>query len=396
MLTSPLLLGSGNTSSTSGNYFEQSALNSSTTPGTTTSSSTMLALTSSSVRDSTTTINNNSGSSNMVSGGIWPNSPCLIFASHPSLRIGPAVHLIRALAYGGFEWNSKTLCTPETHLQRIITPFLQPDKLSTNCTKIVQLNNSTGCGTPVLSISDTATVYWLPMEARIGANQLDQLIKRCGEPRLALILPQEVYDQPVNWMSNIPISEQFKTKLHSIAYGQHLCLNLPDKCLQQVRVSSKLVSKIKPVYITTTTTTATTLKDTEKSENSVSGSGSSISSSSNVDKVNDANNNSKMKIKSSQQAGESDQSSSGSLGGGGVVGKSELKRKLSDTTTTIPPVPVVPASVTTTTSDTSTTSATTISDDKDSGGGEESQNKRTCIALVDALLTTRDGKSLTG
>ncbi|VEL19684.1 unnamed protein product [Protopolystoma xenopodis] len=34
-------------------------------------------------------------------GGIWPNSPCVIFASHPSLRFGPAVHLIRALAHGG-------------------------------------------------------------------------------------------------------------------------------------------------------------------------------------------------------------------------------------------------------------------------------------------------------
>ncbi|CAH8861250.1 unnamed protein product [Trichobilharzia szidati] len=419
MLTSPLLLGSGNSSSTSGNYFEQSALNSSTTGGTTTSSSTILALTSSSVRDSTmansNSNNSSSSSNNVVSGGIWPNSPCLIFASHPSLRIGPAVHLMRALAYGGlrlgsrtatttstpshhsiiliesgdyvpaFEWNSKTLCTPETHLRRIITPFLQPDKLSTNCTKVSQLSNNSGCGTPVLSISDTATVYWLPMEARIGANQVDQLIKRCGEPRLALILPQEVYDQPGNWMSNIPTSEQFKTKLHGIAYGQHLCLNLPDKCLQQVRVSSKLVSKIKPVYITTT------LKDTEKSEKSVSASGS-ISSSSYADKVNDSNNNnSKMKIKSSQQAGESDQLSGASSGSGavGVVGKSELKRKLSDTTT---PSSVVPTSVTTTTSSDTSTTPATISDDKDSGGGEDSQNKRTCIALVDGLLTTRDGK----
>lgn len=39
------------------------------------------------------------------------------------------------------------------------------------------------------------------MEARIGAQQINQLVKRCGEPRLALILPQEVYDRPFDWVS---------------------------------------------------------------------------------------------------------------------------------------------------------------------------------------------------
>ncbi|CAH8601988.1 unnamed protein product [Heterobilharzia americana] len=369
ILTSPLLLGPANSSS-SGGYFETGGSNSSNPISTTAAANldpAILALTTSTVRDSSSNNHN-------VSGGIWPNSPCLIFASHPSLRLGPSVHLTRALAYGSlrsgnrssipshhsviliesgdyvpsYECNSKLLCSPETHLRRVITPFLQSENISANRTTFSQ------SGTPALSISDTATVYWLPMEARIGVNQINQLVKRCGEPRLALILPQEVCDQPMILTNITATSEQLTTKIHGISYSQQLCLSLPDSRLQQVRVSSKLVSTIKPVYITL------------QSENF-----NSITNSS-VDKTSD----NKKQVNSTQNEMDYHHSS----------GKSELKRKLSSTPPRTPP-PVV----TSTSSDNMSKELSGVIE-KQSSDEAAGQDKRTCIALVNGLLTTRDGK----
>ncbi|TPP59071.1 Integrator complex subunit 9, partial [Fasciola gigantica] len=49
-----------------------------------------------------------------LSGGSWPAAPCLIFASHPSLRFGPAVHLLRAMAYGGLKPGGRTAQNTQT------------------------------------------------------------------------------------------------------------------------------------------------------------------------------------------------------------------------------------------------------------------------------------------
>ncbi|CAH8616559.1 unnamed protein product [Schistosoma rodhaini] len=268
ILTSPLLLGTGNSTSSSGGYFEATSGTNASNPISTSSDNLDSAIF---VLNSSSTPNTSNNNPN-ISGGIWPNSPCLIFASHPSLRLGPSVHLTRVLAYGGlrsggssgrtsspshnsiiliesgdyvpsFEWNSKCLCNPEVHLRRIISPFLQSDKIPTNHISFSQSN------TPSLSLSDTATVYWLPMEARIGAQQIDQLVKRCGEPRLALILPQEVYDKPFDWSSITTKPEQFLTKLYGISYHQQLCIQLPETRLEQIHLSTKLIRHIKPIYI---------------------------------------------------------------------------------------------------------------------------------------------------
>lgn len=39
----------------------------------------------------------------LAEGGLWPSSPCVLFTGHPSCRLGPAVHLIRALAHGAIK-----------------------------------------------------------------------------------------------------------------------------------------------------------------------------------------------------------------------------------------------------------------------------------------------------
>ncbi|TNN06071.1 Integrator complex subunit 9 isoform 1 [Schistosoma japonicum] len=370
ILTSPLLLGTGNSTS-SGKYFETSGtnpVNSASVNSNNLVDSAIIALKSSSFRNATR--NNHNGS-----GGIWPNSPCLIFASHPSLRFGPSVHLTRVLAYGGLrsggrtsgpshnsiiliesgdyvpslEWNSKSLCSSEARLRRIISPFLQPDKLSTNQTSFSQL------GTPSLSISDTATVYWLPMEARIGVHEIDHLVKRCGEPRLALILPQEVYDRSFDLLNITSRPEQFTSKIHAIPYGQQLFINLPDTRLEQVRLSTKLVSHIKPVYI-------------------------NVQCNPPVGTVNpvDMNNNNSDNANKSKHKSHVDSSQ--------PRNKSDIKRKLSTNNTTAATTTVAP-----------NTDGNKECELKAQQSAETCQNKRKCIALVNGLLTTRDGKHwLTG
>ncbi|VDP30904.1 unnamed protein product [Schistosoma margrebowiei] len=376
ILTSPLLLGTGNSTSSSGGYFEATSGTNPSNPTSTSSDnldSALLVLNSSSTR-------NTSSNNPNISGGIWPNSPCLIFASHPSLRLGPSVHLTRVLAYGGlrsggssgrtsspshnsiiliesgdyvpsFEWNSKCLCSPEVHLRRIISPFLQPDKIPNNHISFSQLS------TPSLSLSDTATVYWLPMEARIGAQQINQLVKRCGEPRLALILPQEVYDRPFDWSNITSKPEQFITKIHGIPYGQQICINLPDTRLEQVRLSTKLIQNIKPICIK--------LQYDQL-----------IGSTNPLDKNISNNNNNK----------END-----------TVKKTDIKSLQIDANQSNNKYDTIKRKLSTT----GNTGTLNIADDnKDereqkvlqSDVSEISEKKRKCIALVNGMLTTRDGK----
>ncbi|CAH8574043.1 unnamed protein product [Schistosoma mattheei] len=376
ILTSPLLLGTGNSTSSSGGYFETTSGTNASNPISTSSDnldSALLALNSSSTR-------NTSSNNPNISGGIWPNSPCLIFASHPSLRLGPSVHLTRVLAYGGlrsggssgrtsspshnsiiliesgdyvpsFEWNSKCLCSPEVHLRRIISPFLQPDKIPTNHVSFSHLS------TPSLSLSDTATVYWLPMEARIGAQQINQLVKRCGEPRLALILPQEVYDRPFDWSNITTKPEQFITKIYGIPYGQQICINLPDTRLEQVRLSTKLIQNIKPICI-------------KLQYDQLIGSNNPLDKN-NSNNINNKENDTEKKTDIKSLQIDANQSNNK---------YDKIKRKLSTT---------------------GNNGTLNIADDNkeereqkvsQSDDSEINEKKRKCIALVNGMLTTRDGK----
>ncbi|CAH8536692.1 unnamed protein product [Schistosoma turkestanicum] len=389
LITSPLLLvgttGQSTTTSTTtttttgGGYFDTTSNNhtnhvsnsvTSTTAETFDTALFALNNNSTSIRHTGSSTSSSANHNHNVSGGIWPNSSCLIFASHPSLRLGPAVHLTRVLAHGGlrsggsigrtsnpshnsiiliesgdyvplFEYNSKCLCSPELHLRRIISPFLQPNQTFTN-----HPVSYSQLGTPSLSISDTATVYWLPMEARIGVQQIDQLVKRCGEPRLALILPQEIYDKSFDWL-NIPSKlEPFNTKLHTLSYNQQLCIPLPETRLEQVYLSSKLIPTIKPICIKLQ------------------------SNNNNTTELNIEN----IDHKHSSHDVDSHQS----------INKYDVKRKLSTPATSGTP-------------DLNKEHHEQKSLIQSDSEVNASHNKRKCIALINGILTTRDGKHwLTG
>ncbi|VDP74853.1 unnamed protein product [Echinostoma caproni] len=47
-------------------------------------------------------------------------------------------------------------------------------------------------GIPCCNLTDSVTVFWLPMDARIGPDELPQFVRRCCTPRLAICLPFEV------------------------------------------------------------------------------------------------------------------------------------------------------------------------------------------------------------
>ncbi|KAF8564027.1 hypothetical protein P879_08520 [Paragonimus westermani] len=201
-----------------------------------------------------------------LTGGIWPGSPCLIFASHPSLRFGPVVHLIRALAYGDLRTNNRTVqAAPPPHhsiilvesgdyihrtqlmesressvryLQHLVSPYTQPADLSRATV------NFSPSGIPTCSLSDTVTVFWLPMEARLGVDELPHLLSRCHIPRLAICLPAEISTHLPEKM--VPSS----CAVHFIARGQTLHIPMSDsRRMQPVRLSAQLVNRLRPVHL---------------------------------------------------------------------------------------------------------------------------------------------------
>ncbi|TGZ72939.1 hypothetical protein CRM22_001796 [Opisthorchis felineus] len=202
-----------------------------------------------------------------LSGGVWPSSPCLIFASHPSLRFGSVVHLIRALAYGdlrpgtrtaqagtpaprhsiilvesGDYIHSPTTLGPARCLQHLLNPYAlrSPDKSSdTICS-----TSHSPTGVPTCDLSETATVFWLPMEARLGPEELPHLLSRCRSPRLTLCLPTEMAPYLVESLN----SGNFTT--HYIAAGQKLRLPTLGSKMQPVRLSAQLVRHLRPVHLT--------------------------------------------------------------------------------------------------------------------------------------------------
>ncbi|VDP92438.1 unnamed protein product [Echinostoma caproni] len=55
-----------------------------------------------------------------LSGGSWPATPCLIFATHPSLRFGPVVHLLRALAYAAIKPGGRATQNSQTPRHAVV------------------------------------------------------------------------------------------------------------------------------------------------------------------------------------------------------------------------------------------------------------------------------------
>ncbi|CAL8083657.1 unnamed protein product [Calicophoron daubneyi] len=207
-------------------------------------------------------------------GGVWPGSPSVIFASHPSLRFGPVVHLIRALTYGGIRAGSRTAQTTSPprnsiilvesgeycyrsrndlnptdsitdYVRQLLYPYIRCKDSSLAVSNVYgRLDLSTSSsGIASFDLSDTATAFWLPMESHVGPEQLPLLLSRCGPPRVALILPEEVCGRlPDNFASG-PYA------VHFISRGHKLIVPFLGPRFQPVRLSAKLLDHIRPVHV---------------------------------------------------------------------------------------------------------------------------------------------------
>uniref|UniRef100_A0A0X3PQW1 Integrator complex subunit 9 homolog n=1 Tax=Schistocephalus solidus TaxID=70667 RepID=A0A0X3PQW1_SCHSO len=207
-----------------------------------------------------------------IEGGLWPALPCVFFTGHPSCRLGSAVHLIRALAYGGLrtegftkgpppqhsvilvqsdEFLSSTGLhgTPQSNLVRLMRPFMDgcANEMSNQHSSILRLNN------------DAAAVYWIPIRAGITMNQLSRILTSCGFPKQTLILPSEV-----SASSELQVSG--RCSVHHLAHNEELSVELAAPSLLPVHISPAILKSALPLSInlagntSTTTMTTTTTK----------------------------------------------------------------------------------------------------------------------------------------
>ncbi|VDL99403.1 unnamed protein product [Schistocephalus solidus] len=210
-----------------------------------------------------------------IEGGLWPALPCVFFTGHPSCRLGSAVHLIRALAYGGLRTEGFTKGpppqhsvilvqsdeflsrhditglhgTPQSNLVRLMRPFMDgcANEMSNQHSSILRLNN------------DAAAVYWIPIRAGITMNQLSRILTSCGFPKQTLILPSEV-----SASSELQVSG--RCSVHHLAHNEELSVELAAPSLLPVHISPAILKSALPLSInlagntSTTTMTTTTTK----------------------------------------------------------------------------------------------------------------------------------------
>ncbi|EUB59551.1 Integrator complex subunit 9 [Echinococcus granulosus] len=144
-----------------------------------------------------------------VEGGLWPSYPTVFLSGHPSCRLGPAVHLIRALSLGTGRQRptqqqqqcsntnalilvqSDEFCHRKRNGHEQLRQILEPLKSFTEATTdwgedetILQL--------PVHRLGVGLTAYWLPLRLDISIAQLPALLTNCGTPKQALLVPLEV------------------------------------------------------------------------------------------------------------------------------------------------------------------------------------------------------------
>lgn len=72
-------------------------------------------------------------------------------------------------------------------MRQLLAPYLPATSADSECPIV-----SSPAGLPSCNLTDSLTVFWLPMDARIGPDDLPQLFRRRCTPRLAVCLPAEV------------------------------------------------------------------------------------------------------------------------------------------------------------------------------------------------------------
>uniref|UniRef100_A0A5K3EYH1 Lactamase_B domain-containing protein n=1 Tax=Mesocestoides corti TaxID=53468 RepID=A0A5K3EYH1_MESCO len=179
-----------------------------------------------------------------VEGGLWPPFPAVFLTGHPSCRLGAAVHLIRALSLGGSvnqkkhssnalilvqsdEFLPSVEWSPVEQLSYTIEPF-KPSLKKENSGDSEEEASSM----PVTSVGPELTAYWLPLRFDISLDQLPTLFEKCGMPKQALILPQEV----TNPEAILPVKKTADVSVYQIAFEQCLDVQLKEAALLPVHV----------------------------------------------------------------------------------------------------------------------------------------------------------------
>ncbi|CDS43416.1 integrator complex subunit 9 [Echinococcus multilocularis] len=143
-----------------------------------------------------------------VEGGLWPSYPTVFLSGHPSCRLGPAVHLIRALSLGTGRQRptqqqqqcsntnalilvqSDEFCDRKRNGHEQLRQILEPLKSFTEA--ITDWGEETILQLPVHRLGVGLTAYWLPLRLDISIAQLPALLANCGTPKQAFLVPLEV------------------------------------------------------------------------------------------------------------------------------------------------------------------------------------------------------------
>ncbi|KAL7055449.1 hypothetical protein AAHC03_022566 [Spirometra sp. Aus1] len=189
-----------------------------------------------------------------IEGGLWPALPCVFFTGHPSCRLGSAVHLIRALIYGGLRTEGFTKGPPPQHSVILVQSeeFLSSaGLLSTPQANLVRLMEPFmgGCATEtanqqssVLRLNDSAAVYWIPVRAGITMTQLSRILTSYGFPKQALVLPSEV-------TSSSELQVSGRCSVHHLAHNEEISVELAAPSQLPVHISPAILKSALPLSV---------------------------------------------------------------------------------------------------------------------------------------------------
>ncbi|VDK33243.1 unnamed protein product [Taenia asiatica] len=204
-----------------------------------------------------------------VEGGLWSSYPTVFLSGHPSCRLGPAVHLIRALSLGSSRQrpsqqqqqqqysntNSLVLVQSDEFCQRkmngheqlrhVLDPLKSVGEATTDWGE-----DETILELPVHRLGVGLTAYWLPLRSDISMAQLPTLLANCGVPKQALLVPLEVCRGA---KASLP------SGVRGIGWRQDLDIELATPSMVRVHVETEvLTSRCAFAMAATPATTTTT------------------------------------------------------------------------------------------------------------------------------------------
>ncbi|VDM31839.1 unnamed protein product [Hydatigera taeniaeformis] len=200
-------------------------------------------------------------SSAWAEGGFWSSYPTVFLSSHPSCRLGPAVHLIRALSLGSSRQRppqqqqqqqqcpntnalilvqSDEFCRGKLNghqkLRQVLEPLKSFGEVGTDWSE-----DETILGLPVHRLGVGLTAFWLPLRPDISIAELPTLLANCSPPKQALVVPLEVCrgaKVPLPPVSIFILSEAAR----GIGWRQSLDIELATPSMVRVHVETEVLS----------------------------------------------------------------------------------------------------------------------------------------------------------